>query len=772
MQGPARAAALLIALSAAFGADRAAGQARETGTSPLESRVAYALPTDDEETPFASVGDLDGDGHGDVAIADVERPKGSPRGIRILLAGTGPPGTRSIRIRAGSDLRVEGLAGVGDVDGDGLADLALSTAIENVPALARAVGLDIGRTPTTPEGATVVVFGSRALPEEIDLRLLRRDAAAFATPLRGPVAGAGDVNGDGLADVVTGVGEDDEADSEEERTPRLVVAFGRRGLRGAVDRVPTGLRLVGRRSDAGFGLAVAAAGDVDGDGLGDVLVGVPFAADRATRDEEVLTDGLAYVVYGRRNAGAIDLAKRAVATRITTRRTSVLGFAVAGPGDFDGDGLADVALGAPVRSRTRASALGGAVFVVPGSRARPTTIDLDAGNPRVLRLDGEAFDLAGIALGAPGDVDGDGRPDLLVGRSSDEEFAPEGDAAGAVDVVFGGRGPGRRSLGTPGADLRTLRGGGVEEAGAGLATGADLDADGRPEVLVRRPQACRLGLMDSGGDVAGVELTGPATVAPGRGTDAADRLFGTRVGDDLRGLGGDDDLRAGDGHDCVLGGDGSDRLSGGTTTDAIFGEAGADLLFGDSGCDRLFGGLGDDVIRAGPERATPMSILLAPRGSRDRDEAEGGAGDDTIAGGLDRDRLDGGPGADRIGGGVDRDLLEGGLGADVLAGDGGDDRLFGDTEGSDFDEDLPGFPVRPRDGADRLSGGAGADVLSGGEGRDVLQGGPGNDRIEARDGERDVVSCGSGRRDVARVDRGDRVSGCERVRRPAPRPSR
>jgi Ca2+-binding RTX toxin-like protein len=61
-----------------------------------------------------------------------------------------------------------------------------------------------------------------------------------------------------------------------------------------------------------------------------------------------------------------------------------------------------------------------------------------------------------------------------------------------------------------------------------------------------------------------------------------------------------------------------------------------------------------------------------------------------------------------------------------------------------------------------LFGGIGNDVLYGGAGSDRLYGGPGNDTLRARDGQRDVVDCGPGR-DIAYVDRIDRVSACERI---------
>jgi len=93
------------------------------------------------------------------------------------------------------------------------------------------------------------------------------------------------------------------------------------------------------------------------------------------------------------------------------------------------------------------------------------------------------------------------------------------------------------------------------------------------------------------------------------------------------------------------------------------------------------------------------------------------------------------------------DRLTGSSANDVLYGLGGADVLLG------------------RKGNDVLYGGRGNDVLDGGPGADRLFGGPGNDTLRARDGRRDLVDCGPGR-DTAVVDRIDRVSGCELVRRP------
>jgi RTX calcium-binding nonapeptide repeat (4 copies) len=93
-----------------------------------------------------------------------------------------------------------------------------------------------------------------------------------------------------------------------------------------------------------------------------------------------------------------------------------------------------------------------------------------------------------------------------------------------------------------------------------------------------------------------------------------------------------------------------------------------------------------------------------------------------------------------------RNRIRGTMFGDRIAGAAGADRLAG------------------RSGRDCIRGGDGADVISGGPGRDRLNGSDGKDRIDARDGVRDLVACGPGK-DLAVVDRKDRVGGCERVRR-------
>lgn len=125
----------------------------------------------------------------------------------------------------------------------------------------------------------------------------------------------------------------------------------------------------------------------------------------------------------------------------------------------------------------------------------------------------------------------------------------------------------------------------------------------------------------------------------------------------------------------------------------------------------------------------------------------GDAADTVVAGAGLRATFDGGAGDDVLTGAGEGDRLAGGAGADRLTGAAGDDRLSGGS------------------GRDTLSGGAGTDLLIGGTGGDRVFGGSGGDRLSLVDGSRDTADCGTGSRETATADRGDRVRRCERVRR-------
>jgi hypothetical protein len=144
--------------------------------------------------------------------------------------------------------------------------------------------------------------------------------------------------------------------------------------------------------------------------------------------------------------------------------------------------------------------------------------------------------------------------------------------------------------------------------------------------------------------------------------------------------------------------------------------------------------------------------------TRERGDAPGGPPGGTrcanvVAGNGKKNRLKGTSGEDRIRGKGGRDSISGRGGDDCLNGGGGRDRVNGNA-GDDI--------VAGGEGPDRVVGGKGNDKVKGGDKADRLAAGKGADTVIAKDGRRDRVDCGGGK-DVARVDKRDRIRRCEKV---------
>ncbi|HSF60684.1 MAG TPA: putative Ig domain-containing protein, partial [Gaiellaceae bacterium] len=453
----------------------------------------------------------------------------------------------NVEIRGGSPSDEAGLsvAAAGDVNGDGLDDVVVG-----------APGADgNGRSSS---GSAYVVFG-RVSPSEIDLAALgdagyRIDGAAAADRAGYAVAGLGDVNGDERADVLVGAhGADNNGRSN---SGSAYVVFGKR-TSATVDLAALaeqGFRVDGATVLERAGWVVAAAGDVNGDGLADALVGAPFADNNLRQGS-----GSAYVVFGKRSSATVDLAVLGDdGFRIDgAAPQDFTSEAMAAAGDLNGDGLGDVLVGATFADNNERPSSGSA-YVVYGTRTG-ASVDLAALGARGFRIDGASGgDGAGAALAAR-DLNGDGLGDVLVGAVFADNNGRQG--SGSVYVVFGAGSSPNVDLGALGDQgLRIDGATAFDFAGGSVAALEDVNGDARADVLLGAAGGDNNGRHDSGSAYV-VYLTGwRPSLDLGALGDRGFRMDGAGAGDSAGSpIAGAGDVNGDARADVLVGARGADR---------------------------------------------------------------------------------------------------------------------------------------------------------------------------------------------------------------------
>ncbi|VEP17037.1 putative calcium-binding protein,FG-GAP repeat protein [Hyella patelloides LEGE 07179] len=707
--------------------------------------VIQGINEDDRAgNPVSNAGDINGDGFDDLIISAYLAGSNDAGESYVVFGGSdvGDSGSIGLSELDGSNGFVisgideddsfgRSVSNAGDINGDGIDDII--------------IGAPYAGTPYAPyivqEGESYVIFGGSDVGNFGSIELSELDGSKGFV-IRGDnydrsgrsVSNAGDINGDGIDDIIIGAPYVDVIGGGGES----YVVFGSNdvGNSGSLELSEldgnNGFTITGVDVYDRSGWSVSNAGDINGDGIDDLLIGAPNAEyGYYSNYNSGSSDGESYVVFGSNdigNSGNLDLenldgSNGFVLSGIDNYDRA--GSSVSNAGDINGDGIDDLLIGTP-RADVNSNENAGESYVVFGGNDVGNSGSLDLEN-----LDGSngfiisginEYDVAGVSVSNAGDVNGDGHDDIIIG-------APGVDEGGESYVIFGNSDGFDANIDLANLDDSTgfaisgIDGG--DSFGSSVSSAGDVNGDGLDDLLIGAP----------GADVDGNENAGESYVIFGFtpleliGTNGDDVLTGDTGSDNISGLGGDDTLSGLAGDDEILGGSGNDEISGGEGDDLIQGQSGNDLIAGDDGNDSLTGNSGDDEISGGEGNDTV-------RGGSESDTISGGSGndllvgnseDDTISGDLGRDTIRGGDGDDSLRGNFANDLIRGNAGADLIRGDFGNDNLAGGSEN------------------DTLIGGDGDDFLSGNTNDDRLIG---VDSINANSdfgrGELDTLTGGAG----------------------------
>ena len=466
--------------------------------SSLDGSSGFALNGiaggDQLGSSVSNAGDVNSDGIDDIIIgASRADANGSDSGQSYVVFGNSSGVSPSLELSAldgtngfvldgivAGDQLGSSVSSAGDVNGDGIDDIIIT-----------APGADANGS--FAAGQSYVVFGSsNGFSPNLDLASLDGTNGFAITGITGSsgvgsVSTAGDVNGDGFDDLILGaVG----AVSSGMITGQSYVVFGASGgfspnlalssLNGA-----NGFTLNGIAMYDDSGRSVSSAGDVNGDGFDDIIIGASGA------DPNGSNSGQSYVVFGKSNGFSANLALSSLNGTNGFILNGVAdgdraGRSVSGAGDVNGDGIDDFIIGASTADPN--GSFSGQSYVVFGSGsgfgASLELSSLDGTNG--FALNGiAASDQSGLSVSTAGDINGDNLDDIIIGAF---RANPNGNDSGQSYVVFGSSNGFSASLnlssldGTNGFALNGIAA--SDQSGVSVSTAGDVNGDGLDDLII------------------------------------------------------------------------------------------------------------------------------------------------------------------------------------------------------------------------------------------------------------------------------------------------
>ncbi|WP_202783967.1 Ig-like domain-containing protein, partial [Bathymodiolus thermophilus thioautotrophic gill symbiont] len=395
------------------------------------------------------------------------------------------------------------VSSAGDVNGDGLDDLIVGAYQADPSNKSNA-------------GKSYVVFGKQNNTDAINLSAIAAGTSTGGFVINGELASdysgrsvssAGDVNGDGLDDLIVGAYQADS--SNKSNAGKSYVVFGKQdntaiNLSAIAAGTSTGGFVInGESADDESGYSVSSAGDVNGDGLDDLIVGA-YSADPSGKPNA----GKSYVIFGKQDNTAINLSAIVAGTSTDgfvingESADDESGYSVSSAGDVNGDGLDDLIVGA-YQADLSGEPNAGKSYVIFGKQDNTDAINLSAiatgTSTGGFVINGESeFNYNGHAVSSAGDVNGDGLDDLIV---SADQADPSGKPnAGKSYIIFGKQDNTAINLSIIVAGIGgfVINGESASDYSSSVSSAGDVNGDGLDDLIVGAYQADPSGKTNAG----------------------------------------------------------------------------------------------------------------------------------------------------------------------------------------------------------------------------------------------------------------------------------